>query len=190
LQALDRTIPVVGSPGAIKVAQSLHYQQAIALEHGETYAQLAGVTIKALPGSPIGPQLVENGYLIEDLTSGHKLYYEPHGYHAPSLKQETPIDVAIVPIVDLKLPLLGPIIRGQEQALKLCEWLHPQVIVPTAAGGDVQFSGLLTVLLSSEGEAAAFQKMLADKGLSTEVLDPKPGERIPLNLEPHPASRR
>ncbi|MGF1479531.1 MAG: MBL fold metallo-hydrolase [Cyanophyceae cyanobacterium] len=182
LKQLDHTIPVVGSPNAAKVAQELGYLHVTALSHGETYA-LEGIEIKAVPGSPIGPQLVENGYLIQ-AQDEHTLYYEPHGYHSPMLQEAAPIDVVIAPIVNLKLPLLGPIIKGQQEALELCRWLQPQVILPTAAGGDVSFEGVLNALLSAEGTADELQSLLAQHGLATQVIEPQPGETFSLELKP------
>lgn len=182
LKQLNRNIPVVASPNAAKVVQALGYTQITPLAHGETFTLDGTLEIKAVPGSPIGPTLVENGYLLKALTTHTTLYYEPHGYHAPSLQQETPIDVVITPIVDLALPLVGPIIKGSDSALKLAKTLKPQVMLPTAAGGDVQFEGLLMAFLREVGTLAEFQQKLAEKGLSTQVLNPKPGERFEVPL--------
>lgn len=183
LKQLDHNIPVVGSPNAAKVVQELGYTQVTALEHGQTFILGEGVEIKAVPGSPIGPTLVENGYFLKDLETGHTLYYEPHGYHSPTLKEFAPIDVVITPIVDLKLPLIGPIIKGQESALQACQWLQPQVILPTAAGGDLKFEGLLNALLKSGGSSAEFRSLLVQNHLSTQVIDPTPGKTVNLELE-------
>jgi L-ascorbate metabolism protein UlaG (beta-lactamase superfamily) len=151
LKALDKSIPVVGSASAAKVAQSLGFTQVTALAHGERFTLADSVTIQAVPGSPIGPTTVENGYILRDAATGHSLFYEPHGFHAPSLKDEGPIDVVITPVLDLALPLVGPIIRGQKGALELTEWLQPQVILPTADAGEVQYSGFLISLLKAIG---------------------------------------
>jgi len=134
LQKLDHSIPVVASPNAAKVVQGLGYRNVTVLPHGDTFSFASLLKIQATPGSPIGPMLVENGYLLTDLTSDSTLYYEPHGYHSTSLKEFAPIDVVITPIIDLEIPLLGPIIKGRKSALQVVEWLKPQVIIPTAAG--------------------------------------------------------
>ncbi|MHC5829921.1 MAG: MBL fold metallo-hydrolase, partial [Nostoc sp.] len=117
------------------------------LAHGETFTLNNQVEIKAFPGSPVGPTLVENSYLLKELESGLTVYYEPHGYHSKQLKQAAPVDVVITPFVDLTLPLLGSFIKGGNSALEVVRWLEPQVILPTAAGGDVVFEGLITKLL-------------------------------------------
>ncbi len=182
LKQLDRAIPVVASPNAAKVVKELGYSQITSLAHGQKFRLEEKVEIKAVPGSPIGPQLVENGYLIKDLQNGYSIYYEPHGYHSTTIKEAAPVDVVITPIIDLKLPLLGSVIKGQQSALQACQWLQPQVILPTAAGGDVSFEGLLNSLLSTSGSAEEFRSLLAQNNLDTQVIEPKSGETFELKL--------
>ncbi|HIK33457.1 MAG TPA: MBL fold metallo-hydrolase [Oscillatoriales cyanobacterium M59_W2019_021] len=182
LEQLDRAIPVVGSEGAAKVVRELGYTQVTALAHGETFVLRDAVEITAVPGSPIGLTTVENGYVLRDLRHNRTLYYEPHGYHSPTLKEMTPIDVAVTPIIDLTIPLLGSVIKGQETALELAKWVRPQVMIPTAAGGDVAFEGLLIKVLQAKGSAAQLQAKLAANDLATQVVEPPPGERFELQL--------
>jgi L-ascorbate metabolism protein UlaG (beta-lactamase superfamily) len=187
LQQLDRDLPVVGSVGAAQVVRDLGYTQVTALAHGETFVFGDAVEITAVPGSPIGPTTIENGYLLKDLRQNRTLYYEPHGYHSPTLKAMTPIDVVVTPIIDLAIPFLGAVIKGQETALELAKWVKPQVILPTAAGGDVQFEGLLIKLLRAEGSTQELQGKLVANDLKTQVIEPVPGERFELQLSvPHP----
>jgi L-ascorbate metabolism protein UlaG (beta-lactamase superfamily) len=183
LKQLDRNIPVVASVNAAKVVRELGYVQVTALKPGETFTLFDRVAIEAVPGSPIGPQLIENGYLLKDLENSQTIYYEPHGYHSPSLKEKTPIDVVITPIIDLKIPLLGSVIKGQQSALEICKWVQPQVIVPTAAGGDITFEGLLISVLRTEGSIENFRTLLAQNNLATKVIDAKPGEAFAVPLE-------
>jgi L-ascorbate metabolism protein UlaG (beta-lactamase superfamily) len=182
LEKLDRAIPVVGSPGAAKVVEKMGYTQVTALAHGETFTLTNQVQIRAFPGSPVGPTLVENGYLLTDLEQNTKLYYEPHGYHSPTLKNVAPVDVVITPIIDLKLPLLGSVIKGSASAVQAAEWLRPQVILPTAAGGDITFEGLLLSVLKAEGGADEVRSLLAQKQLSTQVLEPEAWQRFEVKL--------
>ena len=178
LEKLDRAIPVVGSVEAAKVATSLGYTQVTALAHGETFTLDDTVKIEAVPGSPIGPLLVENGYILRSLSENESIYYEPHGYHSPSLKEAGSIDVLMVPVVNLKIPLLGPIIQGWDSAVEVAQWLEPQVILPTAAGGDVEFEGVLAKVLQQEGSAQELREKLAETHLKTQVVEPTPGERF------------
>lgn len=183
LKHLDHNIPVVASPAAAKVVKDLGYQQITALKHGEIFTLADNLQIEAVPGSPLGPQLVENGYILRELNTGYSLYYEPHGYHSPSLKEKTPIDVIITPIINLKIPLLGNVIKGQKNALEVCQWLKPQVILNTAAGGDITFEGLLINLLRAEGSVEDFQNLLAEKQLSTQALEITPGKPFTPELK-------
>jgi L-ascorbate metabolism protein UlaG (beta-lactamase superfamily) len=182
LKKLDRQIPVVGSPNAGKVVRELGYTQVTELPHGQSFS-VDGLEIMAVPGSPIGPMLTENGYLLKEIATGHTLYYEPHGYHSETLKDLAPIDVVMTPIIDLGLPLLGPILKGTKTALKLAQWVTPQVMLPTAAGGDVAFEGLLVSFLRAEGNLEDFRSMLARQNLSARVIEPTPWERFELPLE-------
>ena len=181
LKQLDKNIPVVASPNAAKVAKELGYKTITALEHGSSF-KLGQVEIKAVPGSPIGPTLVENGYIVKGLESGKNIYYEPHGYHSESLKEKVPIDVVITPLISLKLPLVGAVIKGQETALKLCQWLNPQVILSTAAGGDINFQGLAMSLIKADGTVEEFNQLLQQNKLATKAIDPQSGETIELSL--------
>ncbi|MBR8829412.1 MAG: MBL fold metallo-hydrolase [Gomphosphaeria aponina SAG 52.96 = DSM 107014] len=177
LKLLDHNLPVIASPNAAKVVQELGYTQITSLAHGETFTFEEQLIIKALPGSPIGPMLVENGYFLQDLTTNQTLYYEPHGYHKPAAITES-VNVAIAPIVSLTIPLLGPVIQGHQTALDLCKSIHPQFILPTAAGGDVVFEGLLMSLLRPEGSVDEFRAKLVENHLSTQLITPRPGEPV------------
>ncbi|MEA5554059.1 MBL fold metallo-hydrolase [Anabaena cylindrica UHCC 0172] len=181
LKQIDKNIQVVASPNAAKVVEKLGYTQVTTLNHGETFVLNNQLEIKAIPGSPIGPTLVENGYFIKELASGLSLYYEPHGYHSPQLQELTPIDVVITPIIDLGLPVLGSIIKGMNSALEVAKWLKPQMMLPTAAGGDVLFEGLLDKFIQTEGSVAEFQTLLEKENLNTRVVSPKPGEKVVFN---------
>ena len=182
LRQLDPTLPVVGSANAAKVVQGLGYTNITALAHGEAFTVADRLEIRALPGAPIGPFLVENAYLLTDLETGHRLYYEPHGFHAPELQDLAPVDVVITPLVDLTIPLLGPVIQGHKTALQAVTWLKPQVILPTAAGGDVTFEGVLLSILQATGSHESFRQQLQAAQLSTQLIEPTPGDRIDLSL--------
>lgn len=185
LRELDHNIPVVASPNGAKVVQALGYASVTALGHQESFKLGNQVEIQAVPGSPIGPTLVENGYIIKGLESGKNIYYEPHGYHSDSIgaiAQVSPIDVIITPLINLKLPLLGAVIKGQESALQICKQLKPQVILSTAAGGDIDFQGLLMSVLKADGTVEDFNQLLEQNNLSTKAVDSRSGETIELAL--------
>jgi L-ascorbate metabolism protein UlaG (beta-lactamase superfamily) len=182
LELLDKTIPVVGSVSAAKVVEQLGYTHVTTLTPGQTFTLTDQVEIRAIPGAPIGPLQRENAYLLKHLDSGTTLYYEPHGYPSPELKDYAPVDVVISPVVNLELPLAGAIIQGNTTALQLAQWLKPQVFLPTAAGGDVEYEGLINALLRTVGSVDKLRSQLAEQNFPTQMLDPQPGERIELNL--------
>jgi L-ascorbate metabolism protein UlaG (beta-lactamase superfamily) len=182
LEKLDRSIPVVASPQAARVTAKIGYTQVTTLAHGQEFTIADQLIIQAVPGSLVGPNLIENGYVLTDLVQKNKLYYEPHGSHSPILKEMAPIDVVITPIIDLKLPLLGSVIRGTTSAVQVAEWLRPQVILPTAAGGDIKFEGLLLSLLQATGDADTLRTLLSQKNLTTQVLAPEPWQRLEVEL--------
>ncbi len=183
LKQLKRDIPVVASENAAKVVNQFNYEKVNSLAHGETFTLDGTVEITATAGSPIGPTLVENGYLLKEIESGFTLYYEPHGYHSESLKKFAPVDVIITPLINLALPLIGPIIKGQEKALEVAKWLEPQIMLPTAAGGDVMFEGLLMNFIKTQGTIEEFRSLLQQHNISAQVLEPKSDNRIQLDLK-------
>ncbi len=180
LNVLDRSIPVLASPNAAKVVRELGYKQVTAIAHGESFTLANRLTIQAVPGSPIGPLLTENGYLLRGLTDGSSLYYEPHGFHSQVLQQEDPVDVVITPLVNLEVPLLGSILQGGKTALQVTQWLKPRVIIPTAAGGDITSEGLLTAVIRATGSVAEVRAALAQNNLTTTILEPKAGDRLDM----------
>jgi L-ascorbate metabolism protein UlaG (beta-lactamase superfamily) len=181
LAQLDKSIPVIASPAATKVVQGLGFQQVQTLEHGQSLQQ-GNVQIQATVGSPVGPGANENGYVLTETHTGEKLYYEPHGYHNPNLAQLAPVGVVITPLVSIDL-LFAPFIKGGQSALQLVEWLQPQVIMSTAAGGDVTFGGLLTRLLRIRDGVEMVRQQLATQQSPVQVLDPQPGERFQVPLK-------
>jgi len=178
LKQLGRNIPVVASPNAAKVARDLGYSQVTTLKHGETFILNQQLEIRAVLGALVGLNLWENGYVLQELSSGRKLYYEPHGNHSPQLQELAPIDVVITPVISLSLPLVGSIIKGMNSALLVAQWLKPQIMLPTAGAGEVVYEGLIAKFLRSQGSVAEFQLLLAQNNLATQVVAPSPGERV------------
>ncbi|WP_247215709.1 MBL fold metallo-hydrolase [Synechococcus sp. C9] len=182
LSRFDRGIPVIASPSAAQVVRRLGYQQVTALAHGQTTTLGEHITIQAVPGAPLGPTQVENGYLLREHRTGQTLYYEPHGYHQGIMRLVNQVDVVIAPVMDLTLPLVGPIIRGNRVALELAQKLRPQVMLSTAMG-DYEASGLLLSLVQAKGDIAAFQQQLTQAGLPTRVMELPPQQAVTLPLE-------
>ncbi|BFM39161.1 MBL fold metallo-hydrolase [Synechocystis sp. LKSZ1] len=183
LASLDHHLPVVGSPNAARVVTGLGYDQVTALQPGESLTLKGRLEIRALPGSLVGPNLIENAYLLTDKETGHRLYYEPHGFHAAELQAMGPVDVVLTPVVGIRLLGLAPVLKGQETTLELCRWLQPQVLLPTSGAAAITYEGLLAKVLRLEGSVERFQQLLQANHLTTEVLLPQPGVPLALALD-------
>ena len=189
LQALDKTWPVVGSAKAAEVVTALGYQQVTGLTHNQKFVLNGRVEIWALPGSPIGPTLVENAYVLTDLQTGIRLYYEPHGFHSAQVKSLGTIDVVLTPIIGISILGLLPVLNGQKTTLELCQAVTPQAIVPTSGAAELTYDGLLTKVLRLEGNLTEFRQSLADHDLTAQVLEPQVGIPLTVPLE-MPAAHR
>ena len=184
LDALDKSLPVVASAAGAKVATDKGFTDVTVLAPGQSYRLGDDVLIEALPVAQIGPLSKENAYIITVLSTGLRIYYEPHGYPDAGLDQRPPVDVAITPLVSLNLPVLGPVIRGGEGALELALKAKPQWLLPTADGGDVTYEGLVAKFLTAEGGPDVVRSQLADANLSTVVKSLRPMETLTLDLKP------
>ena len=185
LEMLDKSIPVVASAAGAKVATEKGFTQVTILEPGESYRLGDDILIEALPGAPIGPLAQENAYILTVLSTGLRVYYEPHGYPDTELESRPPVDVAITPLVSLKLPVLGPVIRGGEGALELAQKAKPLWLLPTADGGDVTYEGVVAKFLTASGGAEVVRSQLVQAGLSTQIKALRPMETLTLDLTPH-----
>jgi len=173
LTALKERFPaaqVVGSPSAAQVARQAGWDQVIALAPGQVWTG-GDLRIEALTGAPVGPAQRENAYLVRHPQGS--FYYEPHGYPSPALADRDPVDVVIAPVLDLRLPLLGAIIQGQHSIAQVARWLKPQVIVPTAMAGEVEYRGILTQGLRVVGSIEVTQQEIG-----IPIAQPKVGEPI------------
>lgn len=170
LAKLDKDIPVLASPSAAAVVQSLGYLNVTPLKPGETHILSDSLKILATAGAPV-PQ-VENGYLIQGIASGQSLYYEPHGYSDARLADHGPVDVVITPIVDLALPLAGAFVRGNQRTVDLLAELQSRYVLPTAAGGDIEYHGILDKILKTKGSPQQFRDRLKARGLDTQLVEP------------------
>ena len=188
LEVLDKAIPVVASQAGAKVVIEKGFTNVTALEPGQTYQLGNDVIIEALPGAPIGPLAKENAYIITVVSTGLRLYYEPHGYPDAELEARPPVDVAITPLVSLNLPVIGPVIRGGEGALELAQKSKPQWLLPTADGGDVTYEGLVAKFLKASGGVDVVRSQLANANLTTEVKSVRPMQTLALDLTPQTAA--
>ncbi len=178
LEKLDRAIPVIASPTAAKVVLSLGYQHVTALAPGQE-TRLGDVQITAVPGAEIQPGQVENGLWLRDRATGESLYYEPHLSPKTAIETIGTVDVVIAPVIGQIFPLLGQVIMGPQQAIALAQSLRPRYFLPTTLG-DIQATGLLAMLIKTVGSVEEFRDRLIASGLTTEFLNPAPGQSVDI----------
>ncbi len=182
LETLDRQIPLVCPPSAADLVQRLGFQQITVLKPGETFYLKDQLTFQATLGAPLGPLRQENGYILRSRSSGQSLYYEPHGFPDPKLANQAPVDVVITPIIDVTLPLIGPIIAGLTHGLELAQSLTPQVIIPTAQPGNVTIAGILPHLLQAPTQPETLAERLPTLEHPPQILQLEPWERTAIAL--------
>lgn len=187
LEQLDKSIPVFASPDAAKVAESLGYESVSTLSHGDTTvlgSQADGVKVQTFVGAPVGVTKKENAYVLTFLADGTRLYYEPHGYpDAEHLQGVGSVEVVITPMADITLLGIAPVVVGKDAALRLAQLLTPQVMLPTAEAGKVQYSGIISGALKIAGGASELRSQLAQQGLKSKVIQPNSGEPVVLTLQ-------
>lgn len=179
LKELQRNIPVVASKNGAKVAKDLGYSNVTALAPGETYLFNEALEIRTLSGAPIGLQ-VENGYWLTYNPSNIRIYYEPHGFPPSQLDELGCVDIAISPVVNLEIPIIGAIIQGHKTALTIAKTLKPRFFLPTASEGDITYEGILGKILTAVGSGEEFKATLTDAGLSTQFMTVTPN--VPLEI--------
>lgn len=186
LAQLDRHIPVIASPTAVKTLKTLGYSDITSLSNWQEIKVKEILQITAIPGAELQPGQLENGYLLKDLSTQQTLYYEPHQSPLAKLQQNlSEIDIILAPVIGQIFPILGQVIMGPAQALTLAQTLKPRYFVPTASG-DLQMTGLLPKLIRTIGSLDQFHQLLTTAQLPTQLLTPAPGQT--LELPPHPKS--
>lgn len=171
LALLPRHLPVLASAAAAQRARSLGFTAVQALRPGQ-HSRWGSLLVEATAGAPV-PQ-VENGYLLHHPEGA--VYLEPHGF-LPADLPKTPLDAVITPVVDLGLPIAGAFVRGTQVLPQLLERFTPRTVLASTAGGDVQFSGLLTRWLWQRGSCAEAAALLPH---GCDLIDPQPGVRYAI----------
>lgn len=187
LQRLDKRIPVLASPAAARVVKSLGFATVQALDPWQS-VRWGDLRVTAIPGAPLGP-VRELGYLLEEVPSQTRLYYEPH-LSQPDirlrLQQELcPIHTLLIPVVGQIFPLLGEVIMGPERALEVVAALRPQQVIPTAMG-EVDYHGWFAAQIRPLGSLQEFREKLAALNAATSqsirLCCPAPGETVSLSV--------
>ena len=145
LKKLPKSIPVLGSPSAGKVAKQLGFENVQEIKPGMT-KQLKELSIEATAGAPV-PN-VENGYVITHPLGS--IYIEPHGFLDKNLAPRD-LDAVITPVVTVTLPLFGAFLKGKQVLPELIKCFKPITVLASTTGGNAKFTGLLGNLMRMEG---------------------------------------
>lgn len=185
LSRLMPNLPVIASPNAEKIL-SKYFKTVTYLEpSGERITLKAkngsDVVVRASPGPILGPpwQRPENGYFIDVKEPKFRLYYEPHCiFENATLEQEEEVDVVVTPVIKQVLPAYT-LVSGQEDAVKVVEWLKAKFVV-TMKNGELNTTGILSKIVQTEGTTDSFEELLQRKLPNVKVLRPTAG--VPLTI--------
>ena len=172
LKQLPKSLPVLGSPSAAKIANRLGFTNVQELKPRRT-KQIDQLTIDASSGAPV-PN-VENGYVLTHPLGS--LYIEPHGFLDKEIDPRN-LDAVISPVVNVTLPLAGAFLKGKDVLPELISRFHPLTVLASTTGGDATFTGLLGKLMRMEGSVEEAKKSINKE---TQLLNPETG--IPYELK-------
>jgi len=144
LKKFPRSTKVICSKSAFKILDKLNFESINIMEPGQIF-KFKNAKIEATSGANV-PQ-TENGYIFE--TTDGSFYIEPHGFLDNTIKPRK-LDAVITPTINLKLPILGPFVKGADVISNLVEVFNPSYILSSTTGGDAEFSGILNSFISSE----------------------------------------
>ena len=171
LKQLPKSIPVLGSPSAAKVAKQLGFENVEQIKPG-TKKQIKQLNIEATAGAPV-PNL-ENGYVISHIHGS--LYVEPHGFLDKEILPRK-LDAVITPVVDVTLPIFGAFLKGNQVLPELIKRFQPLTILASTTGGDAKFTGLLGKMMKTAGSAQEASVMLEK---DSTLIEPIAGQTYTL----------
>ncbi len=143
LKKFNKNIVIICPNSAKRILEKSGFTSIKVLKPSEKINQFE-LEIEATAGAPV-PQ-IENGYIVKDF-EGKGFYIEPHGYLDKNLKSQE-IDAVITPTINLKLPVVGPFVKGADVLPKLLNTFNPKYILASTAGGEANYTGLLNKFIS------------------------------------------
>ena len=174
LKKLNKSITVVASEAASKVAKEIGFNKVNQLKPGELYKN-KNLTIEATSGATV-PN-TENGYIIDyNLNS---VYIEPHGFLDRNIKPRN-IDLVITPVIDIALPLAGKFIKGKTVLPELLKLFNPSTVLASTTGGEIIFKGLINKLIKVDEYEDDIRLF---KNIKTNLINPTPLKQYIFNIE-------
>ncbi|KAG0591004.1 hypothetical protein KC19_1G142000 [Ceratodon purpureus] len=172
LKLLRKDIPVFASPKAAPIVQQLGFTDVRSVAHG-TSSQIPGLQVWATVGGRVGPPwaLRENGFVLQELQSGLRIYYEPHcSFDEESVRSVSPVDVVITPGRQYKVAGF-PLTESVEEAVRLLRILKPQLVVPIQLT-HLEITGVTAPIVQLIGSVNDFEADLRKAGINARVVVP------------------
>ena len=165
LNKIEKSVSVVASEAAGKIAEGLEFNKINILKPGETFKH-NNLNILATSGASVPNR--ENGYIIDcNLDS---VYIEPHGFLDKELKPRN-IDLVITPVLDFSLPLAGKFIKGKTVLPELLRFFNPSTVLASTTGGDIKFTGIINNLINVDGSIDDYSLF---KDIKADLINPIP----------------
>ncbi|KAK9864385.1 hypothetical protein WJX84_001970 [Apatococcus fuscideae] len=149
-------------------AEATQGQAVHSLDHGQAIT-MGPLTIRATMGALVGPPWSkrENGFVIsENVDGGMRLYYEPHcDYDDGSVSSIGLVDAIITPASTQLIGGFFPLVKGNEEIVRLIGTLKPQVVVPLINAG-FHAGGPLSKIVAERGSNFDLPQKLKDNALA------------------------
>jgi hypothetical protein len=134
--------------------------------------------IRATQGALVGPpwQKRENGYRLEEASTGLRLYYEPHADAVyDSVREVAPVDVMITPVTSQGVGywlLQIPLVAGYTQLEPLMRILRPTVLVPLM-NAEFTYGGLFSPIVAKLGTLEGLPGRMKRAGFDVQIAKPQ-----------------
>lgn len=188
LSRLPKNLPVIAQPEAAARIAPLGFTDVRTIAPGQQLEACGGrLRVRATAGALVGPpwSARQNGFVVEEVGVQRpaRLYYEPHcDFDESSVRSVGRVDVVVSPVLDV---LLGgyPLVKGEQELVKLLRLLRPAVLVPLL-NAELDEEGSLVSLMSKRGDIQALRDTLAKAGLGDVDVDmpAPPGEAFAIAL--------
>ena len=156
LKKFPKKTNIICSKSAYKICEELNFESINIIRPGQIL-KFNNIKIEATTGAAV-PQ-IENGYILE--ANDGSFYIEPHGFLDNKLKPRK-LDAVITPTKNLKLPIVGPFVKGADVIPNLVKIFNPSYILSSTTGGDAKFSGILNSFISLEEYKKALDCKVVD----------------------------
>lgn len=189
LRRMDKATPIVCPPSAVGILRTLGFRNLTVVDHNQSAPVLGKLVITGTVGALVGPPWSkrENGYVIQEPSSGLRLYYEPHAdYDAKSVAAVGAVDVVISCVKTQGLGKQGvgsyPLVMGADNTIPLVKQLRPSVLIPLF-NAEFETSGPLTTIMTTRGSLEEAAEGLRRAGVPAVIALPDATAGVPREIE-------